>query len=471
MKDLRTKSVSGTGRARLPHIGSYVLTCVLALGACGAFIYLMVHFFGDLASPFLLTSLIVILFIAALTVRPALARLRRAISGRFPSEKDVCIEVLKRFNMGAAGDPELESVASSLVTAVANSLQSRGVYLLLPSSTTGAYSTYVYAGQRSCSRLSLSPDSPLVTTLKQHDGSIDKKAMESIPSLVGLATHDREALQSNGIELVTPLRNGGHLAGILLVGQGMAALPYSRREVRALEEVAARVAVSIDDANYYENVRYRQSERQKTIDGIVHAMSQAVEAVNPYTARHQRRVAELAAAIARQMGLTEWQTLGVRVAGLLHDVGKLAVPLEILNKPGPLDPYEVIIVRGHCRAGHDILAEIDFPWPVARAVLQHHERLDGSGYPLGLTDEDIALEPRILGVADVVEAMASHRPYRPALGLEAALDEISHQSGVLYDADVVAACLGLLSQNRAEFDRIMAAAAREHEPMPEKILA
>jgi putative nucleotidyltransferase with HDIG domain len=470
LKDLRTRSVVGTCRAGLPCIGSYVLTYVLALGAFGALIYLTVRSLVGLVSPFLTASLMVILLIAVLTVRPALTHLRRIINSWFSNEKDVCIEVLKRFNLGA-GDPELETVASSLVTAVANGLKSRGVYLLLPSHATGAYSTYVYAGRRSSGRLSFSQDSPLVTTLKQRESTIEKKTMELVPSLVGLAAHDREALISNETELIAPLRNAGHLAGILLVGRSLADIPYSRREVRALDEIVKRVAVSIDDANYYENVRLRQNERQKTVDGIVHAISLAVEVVDPYTGVHQRRVAELAAAIARQLGLTEWQTLGVRVAGLLHDVGKLAVPVEILNKPGRLDPYELSIVRGHCRAGHDILEKIDFPWPVAQAVLQHHERLDGSGYPLGLVKEDIAFEARILGVADVVEAMSSHRPYRPSLGLEAALDEVARESGILYDADVVEACLGLLSGNSAEFERIMAAAAREREPVPEKIPA
>jgi putative nucleotidyltransferase with HDIG domain len=196
-----------------------------------------------------------------------------------------------------------------------------------------------------------------------------------------------------------------------------------------------------------------------------------IEVIDSYTAAHQRRVAELAAAIARQMGFSEWQTMGVRVAGLLHDVGKVAVPTPILNKPGKLDPYELNLVRKHSRVGYDILKKIEFPWPVARAVLQHHERLDGSGYPLGTADEDIAFEARILAVADVVEAMASHRPYRPSLGLEAALTEISRGSDVLYDAEVVEACLCLLTRDKQEFERIMAAAGEDRECLPEAVYA
>jgi putative nucleotidyltransferase with HDIG domain len=177
-------------------------------------------------------------------------------------------------------------------------------------------------------------------------------------------------------------------------------------------------------------------------------------------------VAELARAIAREMGLSEWQIMGIYVAGLLHDVGKVVVPTEILSKPGKINQYEFSIIKSHCRVGYEILQRIDFPWPVTQAILQHHERLDGSGYPAGISGEDIVLEARILGVADVVEAMSSHRPYRAALGLERALEEISQGSGVLYDSEVVAACLNLLKKNEPEFDRLMAAAAN-----PEQALA
>jgi putative nucleotidyltransferase with HDIG domain len=162
--------------------------------------------------------------------------------------------------------------------------------------------------------------------------------------------------------------------------------------------------------------------------------------------------------------------MGVRIAGLFHDVGKIAVPTEILNKPGRLDPYEFNIIKGHCRAGYHILEKLNFPWPVARAVLQHHERLDGSGYPLGLAAKDISFEARILGVADVVEAMASHRPYRPSLGLAAALDEVNRGAGRLYDTEVVAACLDLLSGHESEFEKIMEAANQDREPLPEPAL-
>jgi HD-GYP domain-containing protein (c-di-GMP phosphodiesterase class II) len=158
------------------------------------------------------------------------------------------------------------------------------------------------------------------------------------------------------------------------------------------------------------------------------------------------------------MGLSEWQQTGVYITGLLHDVGKVAVPSEILSKPGKINQNEFIIIQNHSRIGYEILKRIEFPWPVTMAVLQHHERLDGSGYPSGLSGEEIIIEARILGVADVVEAMSSHRPYRAALGLESALAEISKGSNTLFDSGVVNACLHLLENNETEFERIMAGA-------------
>ena len=226
--------------------------------------------------------------------------------------------------------------------------------------------------------------------------------------------------------------------------------------------VATEVAVNIENANLFDGMKRKHSELQKAMDGIIHAVSLVVETRDPYTADHQRRVAELARAIAREMGLSQWQIMGIHIAGLLHDVGKVAVPAEILSKPGKINQYEFSIIKNHCQVGYEILQKIDFPWPVTKAILQHHERLNGSGYPEGLSGEDIILEARILGVADVVEAMSSHRPYRPALGLECALQEISQASGVLYDSEVVDACLRLLKENEPEFDRLMAAAAN-HE--------
>lgn len=185
----------------------------------------------------------------------------------------------------------------------------------------------------------------------------------------------------------------------------------------------------------------------KTIDSTVSAMSLMVDMKDPYTAGHQRQVAELAAAIAESMGLSEDSINCLSTAGQLHDIGKMCVPSEILTKPGPINDMEYTLIRSHPRAGYDILKTIDFPWPVAEVILQHHERLDGSGYPYGLEEEQIILESRILAVADVVDAMASHRPYRPSLGIGLALEEIEYNAKTLFDEVVVKTCLELFREH------------------------
>ena len=165
-----------------------------------------------------------------------------------------------------------------------------------------------------------------------------------------------------------------------------------------------------------------------------------VESRDPYTAGHQAKVSELAEGIAQEMGLTADRIEAIRVAGIVHDMGKLSVPAEIVTKPGALTPFEFSIIKEHPGKAFEVLKEIDFPWPVAEMVLQHHERLDGSGYPLGLKGHEIRLEARILAVADVVGAISSHRPYRRDLGIDAALKEIDRNKGVLYDTEVTRAC-------------------------------
>lgn len=189
---------------------------------------------------------------------------------------------------------------------------------------------------------------------------------------------------------------------------------------------------------------------RKALDATVRAMAATVETRDPYTAGHQQRVAHLAQAIAAEMKLDEEQIEGIRIAGLIHDIGKIAVPAEILTKPGKLTPLEYNLVKIHPQSGYDILKDIDFPWPVADAVFQHHERLDGSGYPQGIKSDSIILQARILAVADVVEAIASHRPYRPARGIEAAIEEIYKNSAILYDKDVVEACVKLIREKNYE---------------------
>ena len=190
----------------------------------------------------------------------------------------------------------------------------------------------------------------------------------------------------------------------------------------------------------------RIEQLRKSMKSTVQAMALTVEIRDPYTAGHQRRVAQIACAIAGEMGFSQEQIEEINITGLLHDTGKIYVPAEILSKPGRLTEIEFSMIKTHSKVGYDILKVIEFPWPIAKIVLHHHERMNGSGYPSGLSGEDILMEARILGIADVVEAMASHRPYRPAPGVGKALEEISHNKGVLYDPEAVDACLRLFTR-------------------------
>ncbi len=200
-------------------------------------------------------------------------------------------------------------------------------------------------------------------------------------------------------------------------------------------------------------IEHSRDKLQKALMGTIQAMAMMVEARDPYTAGHQRRVAKLAHAIALEMELEEEQSQGVRMAGAVHDIGKIALPADILSKPGRLTETEFDLIKDHPQSGFDILQEIDFPWPLAEIVLQHHERMNGSGYPAGLSGEEIILEAKILAVADVVEAMGSHRPYRPALGMGSALEEISQKRGALYDPPVVDACLRVFTERGYKMER------------------
>ncbi len=189
---------------------------------------------------------------------------------------------------------------------------------------------------------------------------------------------------------------------------------------------------------------------ERALMGTVESIASLAELRDPYTAGHERRVGLMAERIAVNLGLNDQRAQGLRVIGLLHDVGKIAIPSEILVHPGRLSAQQFELVKQHARDGYEVLKSVDFPWPVAQAVLQHHERMDGSGYPAGLRSDAILVEARIIAVADVVEAMASHRPYRPALGVERALSEIEQNRGRLYDGPVVDACLRLFREQGFE---------------------
>jgi len=201
-----------------------------------------------------------------------------------------------------------------------------------------------------------------------------------------------------------------------------------------------------------EELKLTVEKLRKTMAGIIQAIAVIVETRDPYTAGHQHQVARLAKAIAQEMGLPAETIETIYVAASIHDLGKIYVPAEILSKPGHISDIEKAIIRTHPQVGYDILKTIDFPWPIAEIVLQHHERLNGSGYPRGLKGGEIRIEAQILGLADVVEAMGSHRPYRPTLGMEKALAEIQTYRGTLCSPDVCDACLSLFEKKRFAFD-------------------
>lgn len=206
---------------------------------------------------------------------------------------------------------------------------------------------------------------------------------------------------------------------------------------------------------YRNNLEQRIAERtaklMETLDGVIRIIAMIVETRDAYTAGHQQRVAELACAMAEKMGFPQDRVKGIHMAGIIHDLGKIGVPAEILSKPGRLSELEFGLIKTHPATGYDILKGVEFPWPIAEMVYQHHERMDGSGYPRGLKEDEILPEARILSVADVVEAMASHRPYRAALGIEVALDEIYRNRGVLYDFQVVDVCLSIFRDGEFKF--------------------
>jgi PAS domain S-box-containing protein/putative nucleotidyltransferase with HDIG domain len=210
------------------------------------------------------------------------------------------------------------------------------------------------------------------------------------------------------------------------------------------------------------DITYRkkaEEERLQSAEQLLNALKATIESISrtteirdPYTGGHQKRVAQLSLAIAGEMGLSKDKAEAVHMAAVIHDIGKIIVPAEILSKPGKLNNIEFDMLKQHPQAGFDIMKDIAFPWPIAQIIFQHHERMNGSGYPSGLSGEAIIIEARILAVADVVEAMASNRPYRPALGIDKALEEIGRNKGIFYDPDVVDACTRLFHEKEFKFE-------------------
>lgn len=321
------------------------------------------------------------------------------------------------------------------------------------------------------------------TLLRIEEGAFDVILLDlGLPDSWGLDTFAKVNYRSPDIPIVVlssfegedlaiqAVRHGaqdylvkGEADGSLLVRSLRYAIERKRTETeirRAHSELEQRVrerSIQLAEANEAleaEIVARKNAHEllKKSLFGIINAMAQLVEIRDPYTAGHQQRVAHLACAMAEEMGFSGDQINNIHIAGLIHDIGKVYVPTEILSKPGMINEIEFSMIKYHIHAGYEIVKEIGLPQEVVDIVCQHHERIDGSGYPRGMMGSELRPESKILAVADVVEAMLSHRPYRPSHGLDAALDEISLTKGKLYDADAVDACIKLFTEKNFSFE-------------------
>ena len=272
-----------------------------------------------------------------------------------------------------------------------------------------------------------------------------------IASYLGYAPWKAAALAHGyASNIALPLNSNGKTFGGLSIYSSKPNA-FDKEEVKLLEELANDLAYGIKALRTRKEHEQHEIILRKSLKQFIQAIADTVEARDLYTAGHQRRVAELATAIAQEMGLPEEQINAINLAAIIHDLGKIRIPAEILSKPAKLNEVEFMLIKTHPQAGYDILKNVEFPWPISDIILQHHEKMDGSGYPQGLEGTQILLESRILTVADVVEAMSSHRPYRAALGIESALNEIRRGRKVEYDAAVVDTCLKLFAEKEFRF--------------------
>jgi PAS domain S-box-containing protein len=250
--------------------------------------------------------------------------------------------------------------------------------------------------------------------------------------------------------LALPLTDQSHTVGALTIYSSESDA-FSGEELSPLLELASQLSYGIGALRVKEEHEADEHKLVKSLESFITALASVVELRDPYTAGHQRNVAKLAAAIAADMGIPENEIEGIRLAGVVHDVGKIVVPAEILNKPGRLTKIEFELIKTHVQAGYDIVNGIDFPWPIAKFILQHHERLDGTGYPNGIRGNEILIGAKILAVADVTEAMIARRPYREGLGFDVAATKINAGKNTLFDPVAVDCCTALFRENRFSF--------------------
>jgi putative nucleotidyltransferase with HDIG domain len=226
---------------------------------------------------------------------------------------------------------------------------------------------------------------------------------------------------------------------------------FENQEIKFLKEVSNDITIGIKSIRYEKELERNYINTKRALYETINSFAFITERRDSYTAGHQKRVAVLARAIAKEMKLDANKTEGIYLISILHDIGKMCIPLSILSKPAYLSKAEIMLIQSHCKEGYDILKNIEFPWPIAKTILQHHERINGSGYPYRLKDKDILLEAKILAVADTVEAMSSHRPYKPAVGLDKALKKIAKNRGILYDSLIVDVCIDLFKNKKFKF--------------------
>jgi len=382
---------------------SRALTSILILSLVSGFIFARLNaifkeFFNPVSEAITFSLLF---FIAAIFIQPTISMLQHMMDRWVFRNRYDKVQALRSFTKEMGDVIDLKQLTSSLVATVAYAMQSRNSCLLLASTSTDIFETCAYYEENSRTPPFISITGwPLPSVPNQQDSIIDINDPK-IPNVI--IDSDRKTLVSNHIELMVPLRTSRRLIGLLLVGEKLSKEPYSTEDRQLLLKVTNDVAASIENASLYEGMHKKHEELEKVIGGILHAMSFTIETRDPYTAQHQRQVAALACKIAKKMGLSEWDIGGIRIMGLLHDVGKITVPSEILSKSGRINESEFSIIRTHPQVGYEIIREIDFPWPIIpRVVLQHHERLNGSGYPEGLSGKGIVLKVRILGVANAL---------------------------------------------------------------------